>query len=93
MNAKTYRAAVWTSRDGQRQIVLTLPEHARMSNHDLLLEGWSAADSMGLGCNATSAQLVDPLQRPPSTTGSPRDLVFRLHGLEAGKISICDWTE
>ena len=85
MCTKTYRAAVWTSRDGQRQIVLTLPEHARMSNYDLLLEGWHAANCMGLGDNATSAQLADPLD--------PRELIFRLHGLEAGKISICDWAE
>ena len=58
MDTNTYRAAVWTSRDGQRQVVLTLPEHAGISDYDLLSQGLSAADSMGLTRNAIYAPAI-----------------------------------
>lgn len=43
----TYRAAYWT--DGQgAEIVLTLPEHAHLSDDDLLAEAMAEAERQGM---------------------------------------------
>jgi len=42
----TYRAAYWT--DGQAEIVLTLPEHAHLSDDDLLAEALAEAERQGM---------------------------------------------
>jgi len=42
----TYRAAYWT--DGKAEIVLTLPEHAHLSDDDLLAEAMAEAERQGM---------------------------------------------
>jgi hypothetical protein len=34
----TYRAAYWLKNDGQREVVLTAPEHADLSDDELMAE-------------------------------------------------------
>jgi len=43
----TYRAAYWTDRRGA-EVVLTLPEHASLSDEDLLAEARREAERVGL---------------------------------------------
>ena len=43
----TYRAAYWTDEQGA-EVVLTLPEHAELSNEELITEALRYAKEIGL---------------------------------------------
>ena len=43
-----YRAAVWTSDDGQSEVDLTTPEQSSLSDDDLLAAGRARAEETGL---------------------------------------------
>ncbi len=45
-----YRAAVWTSPDGQREMALTTREQSHLSDDDLLAAGCEWAEANDLTC-------------------------------------------
>ncbi len=54
--AITYRACYWQSTDGQGEVVLTSPEHDRLSDEDLTREAREEAARAGISLDG--GQLV-----------------------------------